>query len=321
MHRFLLLLILLATAGFTGIAQQADLPIMFVHRDVITLKDIRPNSAVPCRFTFSNFGGKPLIIEKVLTSCGCLSAVLSKDTLGPREEGHLDVVYRAESRRIVTSHKITLITNDPMKQEALLTLQVNVEPDLEWEPSVFELDWPPNVSYTGQITLRASQGPVKIKRVSSEKDFLKVEVARQEGSTAVVQFTVPSGKEYVSSNYLFIETDSKDFPVVQVLVYFKKPPEYLFEGERVDFDLFENTPPPVFKVSMSRADGSKVKIDSIWCSQKEFLVKILKNDAKTCEFEITVDKGMRAGPCDGYLNIMTNKGKVHFAVPCNIRKQ
>ena len=81
------------------------------------------------RFTVTNAGTAPLIIESISTSCGCTQATISSDTILPGESAQLDVTFDPQVHPGVTGPMFRLVylaTNDPTHPEAEIELRMNV---------------------------------------------------------------------------------------------------------------------------------------------------------------------------------------------------
>ncbi|MCF8218810.1 MAG: DUF1573 domain-containing protein [Bacteroidales bacterium] len=54
---------------------------------------IEQYSDATCEFTFKNTGKSPLVITKVITSCGCTVPDYPKSPIMPNQEGQIQVTY------------------------------------------------------------------------------------------------------------------------------------------------------------------------------------------------------------------------------------
>ncbi len=91
MRKFLvflfILLALVACGGGEGV------PEIVLETAELALDDVPNGEIVERTVTVRNDGGATLVVEKVMTSCGCTSAVLEPMTLGPGESGVLSVAF------------------------------------------------------------------------------------------------------------------------------------------------------------------------------------------------------------------------------------
>ena len=298
---------------------QTQFPSMYVHKDHITLKDARPNEVIPVRFSYTNLGKNPLHIEKVLTTCGCLSFILSAETLEPGKDGFIDLQYKSSEIKGRYEYKITLITDDPLRQEVLLTLTVDVQPEVSLEPLCIEVGWPVNANWSKEIKV-SYKNPCKIKALKASCDSLKATLVSEDEKGATIKISVADAKEYANSYNLVLETTSNEQPVLNFPVFFKRSQEWLFGKDNGKFDFFTGSRKITKLISMSHVDKGVFHIEKTEPSNPHFSVKVLKNDLDTCEFELTLDtEGIIKGNCDGFLTIFTDRGTTRLAIPCTAR--
>lgn len=77
-------------------------------------------------FTFRNTGNSVLVIERIKTSCGCTSTLLSKKELDPGEQGVLEITFDSEGYNGLITRTITVLTNDPANKEVKLKIKATV---------------------------------------------------------------------------------------------------------------------------------------------------------------------------------------------------
>jgi len=78
-------------------------------------------------FIFRNTGGSTLSIKEIKTSCGCTAALVSKENLQPGEEGSIKVEFDTSNRVGKMSKTITVLSNDPLAPNKVLTIYAEVE--------------------------------------------------------------------------------------------------------------------------------------------------------------------------------------------------
>ena len=82
-----------------------------------------------------NIGTAPLIIDKVMTSCGCMDTVLSENIILPGQTIDLQVDLKAAKYRKPINETVLLSTNDNSKPQVALKLKANVVTKLRIRPS------------------------------------------------------------------------------------------------------------------------------------------------------------------------------------------
>lgn len=80
-----------------------------------------------CSFVFRNTGGSTLNITDIKTSCGCTAALVSNENLKPGEEGTIKVEFDTKNRVGKMSKTITVVSNDPLSPNKVLTIYAEVE--------------------------------------------------------------------------------------------------------------------------------------------------------------------------------------------------
>lgn len=87
---------------------------------VVPITSIGDNASVTARYTLQNTGQTPLDVSVDSTSCGCTSAKLDKNRLGPNESTTLVATMHADDERLV---RVTLSTSDPAQPRLMVALQ------------------------------------------------------------------------------------------------------------------------------------------------------------------------------------------------------
>ncbi len=79
-------------------------------------------------FVIANIGDQPLIIDKVLTSCGCTAAEPAEKTIAPNKSTTIKVEFNTTGREGKQIKYINVVSNDPNDGVHKLTLQGEVAP-------------------------------------------------------------------------------------------------------------------------------------------------------------------------------------------------
>jgi len=94
----LLLMTLLLIGGITFASAQKEAEIKF---DKVTHdfgKFSESNPIVECVFSYTNVGGKPLVINQAVASCGCTVPEYTKTPVKPGEKGQIKVTYNGTGK-------------------------------------------------------------------------------------------------------------------------------------------------------------------------------------------------------------------------------
>jgi hypothetical protein len=171
--------ILFAFALTVGIAH-ADLT---WDKPVQEFHSVPEDKAVVAHFAFKNTGNQPVTIKKVITSCGCTTAKLSKETFAPGETGDIEVKFTFLLRR-GAQRKIISVTSED-KHEWRLDLRCWIHDPLTVSPAlVYWKSGTPAEPKTLKLTSSPGQ-PITVKSVKSSNPRIKAALT-----------TVRDGQEY-----------------------------------------------------------------------------------------------------------------------------
>ena len=122
MKKILLFSVILTFVVVSSInAQQKGVLITFkktIH-DYGTIKE--GDGPVTCSFEFANTGKKPLIIERIITSCDCATSTWDKEPLAPGASSNIKVIFNPSQRPGKIDKTITVYSN---AETATVVLQI-----------------------------------------------------------------------------------------------------------------------------------------------------------------------------------------------------
>lgn len=110
-------------------------PVIAVENPVQDLGVIRKDGDFPVIFKISNIGKSALEIRDVKAGCGCTVPRLPKRTLTPGETMDVEVVFRSAGWRGVQRKVVQLVSNDPVNQVTDLTIQCDIQREIEVHPA------------------------------------------------------------------------------------------------------------------------------------------------------------------------------------------
>jgi hypothetical protein len=90
--------------------------------------------AVSAKYRFTNSSTSPVTIVDVRPSCGCTTATLAKKTYAPGESGEIDAKLNFAGHTGHQEKWIYVTTNSAGTEPMLLTLAVDIPPDITIEP-------------------------------------------------------------------------------------------------------------------------------------------------------------------------------------------
>lgn len=115
----------LLMAACTMAMAQAEITFKESTHDFGTVK--QENGDVKTRFTFTNTGDEPLVIDGVRASCGCTTPSWTKEPVMPGKTGFIDAKY-VSSTRPGPFNKSLMVTSNTSPAMTTLTIKGNVTP-------------------------------------------------------------------------------------------------------------------------------------------------------------------------------------------------
>ncbi len=180
-------LILIAAVSAFGASAHASL---VWEQTTADLHPVLSDKTAVAHFKYKNTSDKPIRITSVHPSCGCTTAALAKDLVGPNESGEITATFNIGQRSGVQNKTITVMTDEPASQATVLRLTATIPELLKVAPTfVF---WSSEDTLEPK-TITASLGgdyPVKKLNVTSTDPSLKTEVKSEaEGKTFQIIIT------------------------------------------------------------------------------------------------------------------------------------
>lgn len=94
MKRSLLLFLFLGASLSTAFAQA----VLKFDKTTHNYGKFTEDKPVSCAFSFTNTGDEPLVIQQVMTSCGCTVAKFTKTPVKPGEKGTINITYNGKGK-------------------------------------------------------------------------------------------------------------------------------------------------------------------------------------------------------------------------------
>ncbi|MCC5939165.1 MAG: DUF1573 domain-containing protein [Lunatimonas sp.] len=108
-------------------SQNIDQPLLEWETKSINLGSIlEEQGTVTAQYTFTNRSGRKLIIEEIMTDCGCTTADYTQDTLANEEKGQITVAFDPRSRGGSFSKSILVKVDDDPNMDTLVLEGFNV---------------------------------------------------------------------------------------------------------------------------------------------------------------------------------------------------
>ncbi len=113
----------------------------------------------------TNAGGDTLRIGGVRPSCGCTTAPLDKQVLGPGDTATMDISMDVKTKAGQQTKSIVITSNDSTRSNLSLVLRANVQRQMVASPDIFPLisDVKPGAEGTSKIQLiNTGEAPVTV---------------------------------------------------------------------------------------------------------------------------------------------------------------
>ncbi|NDC41360.1 MAG: DUF1573 domain-containing protein [Chitinophagia bacterium] len=98
-----------APAGATTTLKADDMAFSDLNHDFGTVQE-GPDAT--CKFTFTNNGKEPIIIQKAQASCGCTVPTYSKEPIAPGQTGTIDVAFHTQGKPAGQFNKTITVTSN-----------------------------------------------------------------------------------------------------------------------------------------------------------------------------------------------------------------
>ena len=127
MKRILFLMIVLCVTGLAS-AQQKEASITVVGDAIHDFGDIKEaGGPVVHNFTVLNNGELPLVISRVIASCGCTQPEWTKEPIAPGKTGNIKVSYDPTGRQGEVVQKTISVYSNGKTGNYVLTIKGNVK--------------------------------------------------------------------------------------------------------------------------------------------------------------------------------------------------
>jgi hypothetical protein len=135
-------------------------------------------------FSLRNKGTVGLVLQDVISSCGCAAALPDRKEILPGERAKITVTLRSGGLTSPIEKTVTVLSNDPNRPAVTLVIRADVQPAYLIQPPVLNIgDIPRGQGAVRDITVRDAKGrQFKINGVTVSHKDLRVEVLPLESS-------------------------------------------------------------------------------------------------------------------------------------------
>lgn len=141
-------------AGFPLVAHaDAPAPVIAFDESTFDFGAVKEGPPVKHLFKVRNKGNAPLEIKHVSASCGCTAAVTKDKVIKPGGSGEIEVSFNTAGRPGKNVKTVTVSSNDPKTPSATLTINVDVERLIGFEPGQSFLSGQQGQKLTAEVWL------------------------------------------------------------------------------------------------------------------------------------------------------------------------
>ena len=164
-----------ATTRATGVLPPPDGVQLVALDDDHDFGTVESGPVVSHTFRLKNLGPQTIQIASVTPACGCTAVLASTPTLGPGEEGGVEVALDTYKLAGPQAKTVTVRSNDVVRPELVLTVHGTVVTDLRTAPSRLYLGRLPAGAVVSQHVDVEAKPDVQITGVTSESNRLQLQ--------------------------------------------------------------------------------------------------------------------------------------------------
>ncbi len=166
-----------------------------------------------CTFEFENTSGKPVVINNIISSCGCTTPVWPKKPIMPGEKGKVEVTYLNDQGPYPFDKNLTVYTSSSTKPIILRISGLAYENERSlkemFPTAVGPLGVKNSLQRGGQIAQGNSKGGnFKVANISNKSTTVKFAATSPGLTISIVPETIPAG-EVADVSYT-IDTKAKE---------------------------------------------------------------------------------------------------------------
>lgn len=164
-----------------------DKPVLDVKNPVFEMGKIAPGRKIKCEFAFSNSGTEMLHINKVLSTCQCTVAQLTKKDYAPGDSGTITIYYHSPSHESRVQKYLHILSNDLKEPKYELTLKGKVEYMVQVQPGKADLFLNQDNGGIKPIVLKSKDGKkFAVKHFTSTGEVIKIDFDPNEEKTQFI---------------------------------------------------------------------------------------------------------------------------------------
>jgi len=261
---------------------------IYIPNPIYDFGDVAEGSKVSHDFIIKNSGTAPLIIQRIIPSCGCTNTKSATDSIAPDGQGAVHVEFDTSGFSGQKVKLIRVLTNDPDTSASTLTLKGRVENSVEIKPARIAFNTIRHadgaLSASQDVTVRLKEGTNrKLGAVRALSKHVKVrELATSDSEKKFSVTILPSAPLGELRDRVIVNLEGRPLRTIAIPLFAIVEGAVTITPTSISFGLIEG----------SEALERSVKIEN--SGPKDLLIKHVKSDNPGVSWSVTdVRKGKR----------------------------
>ena len=108
-------------------AEKTKAPKITFEKSIYQFTPVKSGKKIEFEFKYKNDGKSNLLIRKIETTCGCLTATSKEMDIKPQTSGSIKVIFDSTDKKGAQNFGITVVSNDPQNSRYVLWFKGNLE--------------------------------------------------------------------------------------------------------------------------------------------------------------------------------------------------
>ncbi len=308
-------------------------PVIQVGNSSVNFGQVGPNSIHKATYDFTNSGKTVLSVANIQSTCGCSMPALTKDgqkypaplkepiLYEPGQSGQVEVTFTAPAVKGSTTKHLYIVSNDPAKPRAELSLTAEVMVKVSVSPESVNLRFDQENAGMSTLTVKSTDGQeFSIMSASIANGVMTVPFdAGVKKTEFVLEPTVNLDKlKKFNTGVIQIKTDHPQAGML--LVRYTAQPEYEVSRPRI---ILQNVEPqvPIVKDVIIRSNYDKVaEVASVKSRNGYMTVESQEQDGKNVKMMVKITPPDRDSSARRYITdelIVTLKNGEELPIRCS----
>lgn len=227
---------------------------------------VNQGAIVEHSFELKNTGNEPLLIRKVLPSCGCTAAIMDSHSIAPGQTVAIRASFNTAGFQGKRRESIQIFTNDPLRPVTELTIEGFIIREVTSDPyRILFGSIAKGSTKTAEVVVTLQPG-ISISEISSRSEYLSAEQHLAEGNKIPISVTLKPGAPVGNLRGLIaVKTTSRQVPLLNIPVIAQIEGDLRFKPTDVSFGLVAGplTSPLTANVVLENSSPGQLEIVSV----------------------------------------------------------